>query len=250
MNHLIFILAGGDGKRMNSDLPKVLHNVQDLPMIIHVLKAAIQTNPYKIVIIVGKHYLQIKSTIDYYKIQNIEYVIQETPLGTGHAVMCCNHIILQNINSNVLILNADVPLIRYTTLLSFINNHSDVSVITTELDNPFGYGRIILDDNNDFLNIVEEKDCNEEEKFIKTINSGIYIFKSTLLNKYLSKISNYNAQSEYYLTDLLKIIKNHEKNTQFQMYNLDKKEQIQILGVNNKFQLHDIENKIKKFKKD
>tara|TARA_B100000900_G_C20574090_1_gene714574 strand:- start:720 stop:1472 length:753 start_codon:yes stop_codon:yes gene_type:complete len=250
MNHIIFILAGGDGKRMNSDLPKVLHSVNGLPMIIHVLDSAIQTNPLKIVIIVGKHYNQIKNTIESYNIFNIEYIIQENPMGTGHAVMCCNHVILQNINTNVLILNADVPLIKHTTLNHLIDNHNDVSLIVTDLDNPFGYGRIILDNNNDFLNIVEEKDCNDNEKKITTINSGIYIFKSTLLNKYLSKISNYNAQCEYYLTDLLKIIKNHEKNTHFQMYNLDKKQQIEILGVNNKEQLENIEKKFKKFKKD
>ena len=245
MNHIIFILAGGDGKRMNSDLPKVLHSVNGLPMIIHVLNSAIQTNPLKIVVIVGKHYNQIKNTIESHNIFNIEYIIQENPMGTGHAVMCCNHVILQNINTNVLILNADVPLIKHTTLKHFIDNHHDVSLIVTDLDNPFGYGRIILDNNNDFLNIIEEKDCNDNEKKINTINSGIYMFKTQYLNKYLSKINNNNAQHEYYLTDLLKIIKDFEKNSIFYLHKLDKKQQIEILGVNNKQQLENIEKKSK-----
>ena len=127
----------------------------------------------------------------------------------------------------------------------FIENHKDVSLIVTDLDNPFGYGRIILDNNNDFFNIVEEKDCDDNEKKITTINSGIYMFKTDYLNKYLSKINNNNAQHEYYLTDLLKIIKDFEKNSIFYLHKLDKKQQIEILGVNNKEQLKNIEKKSK-----
>lgn len=245
MSHIVIILAAGEGKRMKSDLPKVLHEVNNLPMIVHVIKTAEKTKPLKIVIIVGKHHLKIKECIQEYNIDNIEFFIQKEPKGTGHAVMSWkeqdNMII--NRNTSLLILNGDVPLIKYETILNLLNHHKDVSVIVSKISNPFGYGRILKDELGNFLKIVEEKDCTNEEKKINLINSGIYLFNFDIIDKYLFKIDNKNASAEYYLTDLLKIIKDSEKKVDFNLLELSMKENYQISGVNNQLQLANL-NKI------
>ena len=125
MNHIVLILAAGDSKRMKSDLPKVVHQVKNKPMIIHVIETAIATNPKKIIVIVGKHYKIIKECIESYKINNIEYVFQKYPLGTGNAIMQCKYLFLKNYNTNFLILNGDVPFIKRENnknQLNYLNN--------------------------------------------------------------------------------------------------------------------------------
>lgn len=242
MNHIVLILAAGDSKRMKSDLPKVVHEVKNKPMIIHVIETAIATNPKKIIVIVGKHYKIIKECIESYKINNIEYVFQKYPLGTGNAIMQCKYLFLKNYNTNFLILNGDVPFIKRETLERLLYNHINVSIIVTNLINPEGYGRIIKDSKNNFLKIVEEKDCSDMEKKVETINSGIYLFNSILLDKYLTKINNNNQNNEYYLTDIFKIIKYNENHIKFNLLQIELEDQYQILGVNNKNQLNYLNN--------
>lgn len=173
---ICIILAGGKGKRMCSDLPKVLHHVknpfnktQSYPMIIHILIKAIKLNIKRIFIIVGEYKDIIKSTIDEFIKNNlitepdiIEYVFQSEALGTGHAIKCTLPYIEKYNNDHALILSGDVPLISLNTLIN-LTKEEDNKLLITELDNPFGCGRIILEQ-NELSKIVEEKDCNDEEK--------------------------------------------------------------------------------------
>lgn len=237
---IITIMAGGLGKRMESNIPKVIHKLNNIPLIIHVINTALQLNPKKILIIVGKYKIEIEEEIKKYINQNIiekniEYIIQKEPLGTGHAIRCCINYFKNNINSNILILSGDVPLISKNTLLKFINSDKNISLLINEINNPYGYGRILLKNNN-FDKIIEEKDTNNTEKLINIVNSGIYYIKSELLVKYLPSINNNNKQNEYYLTDILEIIKNREK-ININLFLLEKNKNYEILGVNTKEQL-------------
>lgn len=232
-------MAGGLGKRMESKIPKVLHMINDKPMIVHIIEKAIKISPEKIFVVGGKFLPIIEYAIYIYKLTSyVTFVKQEEPLGTGHAIQCCKPFLEKYPNTNTLILSGDVPLIEINTLKILLNVKKCVKVLTAELENPFGYGRII--ENNDvFEKILEEKDCNDEEKNIKKINSGIYCFKTPVLCKYIMDIKNENKQKEYYLTDIIEIIKNNE-NTHIEQYVLPDYSSNQILGVNTKEQLLEI----------
>ena len=243
MKNIVVIMAGGLGKRMNIDesniLPKVLHKVKGKPMLLHVIETAISINPIDIYIIVGKYKDVIEKEIGNYNLsKKIKYVIQEEPLGTGHAIQCCLPI-LQNINSNVIILSGDVPLISKKTLENLININN-IKLMTTILDNPKGYGRIVEKDNK-FVKIVEDKDCDDFEREINKINSGIYSINSELICKYVMNLKNDNKQKEYYLTDIVEIIKENE-NIDIEMYNVPKEKQFELMGVNTIEQLNQLNN--------
>ena len=241
-NLIVVIMAGGLGKRMNSDLPKVLHCINGKPMLVHVIEQSLFLNPTKILIVVGKYKDIIISTIHKYidlvnKTNIIEFIYQEEPLGTGHAIQCCLPFIRDN--SVALILSGDVPLLQHDTLETFLQNNNDAKLMTTLLDNPTGYGRII-EDNNIFTKIVEEKDCLIKEKLVNKVNCGVYAFNTNLLCKYITKIDNNNSQGEYYLTDIIKIIKCNE-DIIIDTFDIPKKIQYQIMGVNTIEQLSELE---------
>ena len=243
MSNTVVIMAGGLGKRMNSDesnlLPKVLHKVKGKPMLLHVIETAISINPIDIYIIVGKYKDVIEKEIGNYNLsKKIKFVIQEEALGTGHAIQCCLPI-LQNINSNVIILSGDVPLISKKTLENLININN-IKLMTTILDNPKGYGRIVEKDNK-FVKIVEDKDCDDFEREINKINSGIYSINSELICKYVMNLKNDNKQKEYYLTDIVEIIKENE-NIDVEIYNVPKENQFELMGVNTIEQLNQLNN--------
>ena len=245
----VIIMAGGLGKRMNSELPKVLHKLHHQPMLVMIINKALKLEPNKILIVVGKYKDIIEKTInEYISSDKIEYVIQKEALGTGHAIQCCRDHLLEieldlmtphTEEGNVLILSGDVPLISTLTIIAMISKMSKyksrVSLITTDLENPAGYGRVI-EKNNCFEKIVEEKDCTQEERLVKKINSGIYLIDRTLLCKYLPYINNNNAQKEFYLTDIIEIIKNEAK-IPILLYPIPKFKQYEIIGVNTKEQL-------------
>jgi len=244
MNNIIVIMAGGLGKRMNSDLPKVLHKINGIPMIVNILMEVTQINSSKIYIIVGKYYEIIKKTISYYITNNnLQYIIQDQPLGTGHAIMSCRNELLKYDNYNVLILSGDVPLIKSNTMIKMLKNINKVRLMVTNIKNPFGYGRII-ESNNIFEKIVEEKDCNNKEQNINKINCGIYSFNSNILCKYLPMLNNNNSQKEYYLTDIIEIIKNNE-NLNIELFEISEDKQIEILGINTPEQLLELELAVK-----
>lgn len=241
MKTIIIIMAGGLGKRMNSDLPKVLHKVGNLPMLYRIIVEARKIIPSKILIVVGKYRQIIELTLkEYTNLNDIVFINQSEPLGTGHAIMCCRDYLLTNNlidNYKILILSGDVPLIQSSTILNMLNCNN-VKIMVVELDNPTGYGRI-LEIDNQFQKIVEEKDCLKEQVLITKINCGIYAFDSNLLCKYLPFIKNENVQKEYYLTDIVEIIKNNEA-INIDMYLIPREQQIEIIGVNTKEQLDNL----------
>lgn len=236
----VCILAGGEGKRMNSTLPKVLHLFKLKPMIVHVIEKSLELYPEKIIIVTGKHNNLIQKTIKefieekYYK--KLIFVIQETPLGTGHAISCT----LNSYHNDemVLILNGDTPNIS-TLLLQKFTNKEENRLLISEIEEPTGYGRILMNEKDEIQKIVEEKDASESEKQINKINSGIYYVKSQDLIEYVPKITNNNKQNEYYLTDIVELIVNDNKN--IKGYLIKKEENNLILGVNTIEQLNNLE---------
>lgn len=238
----VIIMAGGLGKRMNSTLPKVLHKIQDKPMLVHVIDRALELNPERILVVVGKYLPVISETLKEYNVlKHVEFVNQPEALGTGHAIQCCREQL--NNDANVIILSGDVPLIKTDTLREMITDLDCARIMTSIMDNPHGYGRVIEKDGV-FEKIVEEKDCNDEERKCTKTNAGIYAFKSKLLYKYLPYLSNDNAQNEYYLTDIVKIMKEHEK-VQIGVYNIPTERQIELTGVNTKEQLEELNIQLK-----
>ena len=231
---MISILAAGKGKRMNSDLPKVLHKIGNKTLIEHVIATANKLNSDKTIVIIGYKKEIIKKQLSHL---NIEYAIQNQQLGTGHAIKQCKKNI-KNLNGNILILSGDVPMITENTLMSLIQTHkknnSIATLISATIKNPSGYGRIKRDENNNFISIIEHKDANESELLIKEINAGIYIFDIKTLFDKLSEITNNNNQKEYYLGDVLQYI---DKN-KISIYNTPNFNE--ILGINNKEQLNEI----------
>lgn len=242
MNKLyITILAGGMGKRMQSDLPKVLHKVKGEAMIVRLLKQIIQLNPTKIIIVVGKAHELIRKEIASCIANNrIIYVIQPEPLGTGDAIKC----MLGELDDNVdnIILNGDSPMLKYETVndvYQYYHKKSSSFVISCiNIDNPTGNGRIILE-NDEIKEIVEEKDCSPDQKNITLVNCGIYICNAAILSKYIPTISNNNAQSEYYLTDLVKNCIDADQ--KINVYILPSDKQKEIYNINTKAQLEYIE---------
>ena len=231
----IIIMAGGLGKRMNSNMPKILHLLDDKPLLVHVLINANQLLPQNIYLVVGKYKNVIKEVLELYlNIDNVTFVEQEEPLGTGHAVQCVMPHLIDSKNK-VLILSGDVPFLS-TKTLHYLFIPSKVCIMSADIDNPTGYGRIIKE-NDRFVKIVEEKDCSESEKKIKTINTGVYSIDANILCKYLPQLNNDNAQNEYYLTDLFAMI-----NEEVEVIHLHKSKNFEISGVNTKQQLKDLEH--------
>jgi len=226
MSLSIIILAAGQGTRMKSNTPKVLHPISGLPMIYYSIKAAQSLSDDITVVLYHQAELIKKSINESFK--NIKFKIQDHKNfpGTGGAVM--------NIDTKyerVLVLNGDMPLITDEDLQPLISCKADIVMSVIELKNPSGYGRVIVE-NGEVEAIVEEKDCTNEQKSIKTVNAGIYLFKQDLLNRYLPKLSNENAQSEYYLTDIIKMAK--DDNLQIKPVWV---EEDAFKGVNSRFDL-------------
>lgn len=247
-NSVILIMAGGLGKRMNSQVPKVLHLINNKPMIVHVIETSLALKIYKIGIIVGKYYTLIKETIEQYIDKNIieskiTFIMQNEPLGTGHAIACCKKFLekMPNYIHNVCILSGDVPLITSKSINNLLNDTEFCNILIANIDEPSGYGRIVIE-NNKIIKIIEEKDCNEEEKQIKFINSGIYTFNIKVLLQYIDKIDNNNKQNEYYLTQLFEVfVKNYIPINYQIVENI-----LEISGVNDQQQLLILENYVKK----
>lgn len=208
MNNLkVVILAAGQGTRMKSDVPKVLHRVLDKTMVGYVIEASKEAGADEVCVVVGHQSAMVKNTIkDLY--DNITFAVQKEQLGTGHAVMQAGDFIK---DGNILVLCGDTPLITADTLKKLCDVHesndNSVTVVSMIEDDPTGYGRIIRE-NDSFAKIVEQKDANAAELAVKEVNSGVYIFKADALNKAFERLSNNNSQGEYYLTDTLEIIKN------------------------------------------
>lgn len=200
------ILAAGKGTRMNSDLPKVVHKCMGQPMVHYVIEAARIAGCEDVCAIVGYKADIVKAAIE----DKVDYAVQDEQLGTGHAVKCALDYI--GTCGSTIVLCGDTPLITGKTLKRLVNKHEQekngVTVLSAILGDSTGYGRIIRDKEGEFVKIVEQKDATDEEKAVKEINSGMYIFDSNALTKSLSMITNNNATGEFYLTDTIEIIRN------------------------------------------
>jgi len=228
-NVAVVILAAGLGTRMKSDKAKVLHEVQGRPMILYVVETAREIAGNDIVVVIGNQARKVRQIVS--QTAELRFAYQEKQLGTGHAVLCA----LQHIPAHcehVVILCGDVPLILPETIKELVEEHlhtrRDISLLAVELENPAGYGRILLDADKQVLGIIEEADATAEQKQIKLINTGIYCVRKQFLTDALPNISANNAQGEIYLTDIIAIgYKKHKKMGLIMCNNCQ-----QILGVN------------------
>jgi len=237
---VITIMAAGEGKRMNSTLPKVLHMFKEKPMLVRIIETSLSLNPEKIIVITGKHDILIKKTLELYlNTSKIIFVNQTDPKGTGDAIKYC--LPFYETGNKVLILNGDMPLINEKLLQRFIANDNKASILVAKFENSKGYGRIVYNELGDFAEIVEEKDCSDEQRNIQIINSGVYFIDGDLLQQFIPMIKSDNVQNEYYLTDIVKLIK---QNTPFSVktYLLDESENKYISGVNTAEELAHLEN--------
>jgi len=200
MNLDIVILAAGKGTRMQSSKPKVMQEFIGQPFLERVVNTARELNPNKIIPIIGYKADEIKN---YFLNEKLDFVIQQEQLGTGHAVIQA----IKEITSQfTLILYGDVPLINKELLfkLTDASKKTGIGLVTFDKRNPVGFGRIVRDENKQkIIKIVEEKDCNNAQKNITEINTGIMCVESNHLKKWLTKLDNNNAQKEYYLTDII-----------------------------------------------
>lgn len=230
----IIILAAGQGTRMKSALPKVLHKIAHKSLLAHVLDVAQQLGAHSTRVVYGHGGEQVKNALAHY---NVSWVLQDKQLGTGHAVDQAAPDIADN--QTVLILYGDVPLIQKETLIDLINAASNraLGLLTAHLNDPTGYGRIIRNASGDVVRIVEQKDASDEEKKVTEINTGMLALDSTQLKGWLKKLENKNAQGEYYLTDVIGMAAG-EGVTINTVHPAALKE---IEGVNNKQQLAQLE---------
>lgn len=199
------ILAAGKGTRMKSAHPKVVHKVCGKEMVNHVIDASIGAGVSETIVVLGHGSDEVKSVLN----SDVKTVYQEEQLGTAHAVLMAQDYIEDT--DTIVVLCGDTPLISSDTLVNFFeyhnNNGCSVTVLTAELEEPTGYGRIVRDGNGDLVKIVEQKDADEATLAIKEINSGIYCFSGADLKDALYLVGNNNAQNEYYLPDTIEIIR-------------------------------------------
>ena len=233
MNIHTIILAAGKGTRMNTNLPKVMQPLGGRSLVSYVISTA-QKSSKKITVVVGhqkellkKHLAEIDS--------NIQITSQDKQLGTAHAVKTVSHLIQDD--EKVLILYGDVPLISDKTIQSLINSKSKCTLLSMILSDPTGYGRIVFDEKNFALKIIEQKDASEEERNIKEVFSGIMMIDGSLLGPALDEINNQNAANEYYLTDLVEIL-----SAKGVKINCIQANPTELLGANNKQELHELES--------
>ena len=244
MELTIAIMCAGEGKRMKSNIPKVLHKFNNVPILVKIINECLDLEPKKILIITGKYDSLIKETLLEYlkeKYKKLIFVNQIVANGTGGAIKATLE--YYDHNENILILNGDMPLIKSDLLKKFLNKFQNAKLMVSQLENPAGYGRIIYE-NNKFVGIKEEKDCNEIERKVDIVNTGIYLFNSNILKKYIPKINNINVQNEYYLTDIVKIII-EDTTIIIDTYLVDNKDKYQTYGVNTREELYNLEKKYK-----
>ena len=252
MNLDIVILAAGRGTRMNSKIPKVLHQIGGNSMLSHVLNAARKLESERIHIVVGYGAEQIKTEFSYDK--ELQWALQADQLGTGHAVMqAMSRIDMKKPQKLVLVLYGDVPLTNFSTLSNLVQqaNENKLSLLTLVTENPAGLGRIVRNDLGEITAIVEEKDATEEQKQIKEINTGIMIIPATKLNTWLTSLGNNNAQGEYYLTDIVAMAAADdycaisamviENENEVQGVN----DKVQLAGLERQFQMNNAEQLLK-----
>lgn len=230
------ILAAGEGKRMKSSLPKVIHKICGTEMVNVVIDVMRSSGIGEVNVVVGKGADKVKEATSS---RNVVYSFQDKQLGTGHAVMCAEEF-LEGKKGTVAIFTGDAPLITEGTVKKLVSFHEDgnykATILTSIVDDATGYGRIVREKNNDVSKIVEHKDCNEEEIKINEINSAMYCFDIQALLESIKKLNNNNAQGEYYLTDVIGILKSQGEKIGALPVPFE-----ETMGVNSRIQLADAE---------
>ena len=238
----IIILAAGLGTRMKSATIKILHRAAGRPIIDYVLDLASELCPSPPVMVVGYQREAVQKAVG----ERARYAVQEQQLGTGHAVLQAAPAIEAAGNKRVLILSGDVPLTRQETLENLLQEHEQsgnaLTLLTMKLDDPAMYGRIVRDASGAVARIVEAKDADDEQKQIGEVNAGIYVFESEHLFDNLRNLSNQNAQGEYYLTDLLAVLRERGHRVGAMVV----EDPIEVLGVNSRADLAQVESEIQR----
>ena len=233
MSVAAIILAGGKGTRMKSDLPKALHPVAGRPMVEHVIRTVQTVGVSKIVIVVGHQAQRVQEALSDL---SVEFALQEPQLGTGHAVMQAAPL-LANFEGSFLVLNGDAPLLSTGSLEGLLEKHhqenAGLSLLTYEVADPMGLGRIIRDEQGRLLKIVEHKDANTTELSIHEVNPSNFLFNNELFD-FCSQLNNDNAAAEYYLTDVISLYRQANK-TVLAITGDD--ESKYMIGINDRYQL-------------
>ncbi|WP_410512956.1 bifunctional UDP-N-acetylglucosamine diphosphorylase/glucosamine-1-phosphate N-acetyltransferase GlmU [Paenibacillus sp. BR2-3] len=236
MKRMAVVLAAGQGKRMKSKLYKVLHPVCDKPMVGHVLDTVQATGCQRSIVIVGHG----AEAVQAYLGEKAEYVLQEVQLGTGHAVKQAKEL-LGNEEGTTIVICGDTPLVTTETLEGLMTLHEQrgaaATVLTAVMEQPAGYGRIIRGEDGGVLKIVEQKDCTAEEDAVCEINTGTYCFDNAKLFAALEKVTNSNNQQEYYLTDVIGILRSEGEI----VLGYQAKDAAESIGVNDRLALSEAE---------
>jgi UDP-N-acetylglucosamine diphosphorylase/glucosamine-1-phosphate N-acetyltransferase len=241
MYNCAIILAAGEGKRMKSSTPKILHKVCGREMVNVVIDVIKKAEINDINVIVGRGSDAVKEAT---KEREVTYSLQDKQLGTGHAVMCAKEF-LKGKKGTIAIFTGDAPLITEDTVKKLLIFHEEgnykATILTSVVDSPSGYGRVIREKSEEVLKIVEHKDCTEDELKVKEINAGMYCFDIEDLLKSLDKLDNNNAQGEYYLTDVIGILKNNGEKVGALPIPFE-----ETMGVNSRVQLAEAEKVMRK----
>ena len=223
------ILAAGKGTRMKSHKAKVLHEICGIPMILFVVEAAFSVVE-DVTVVVGHQGEAVKTALMSYK-KGLRFAFQKEQLGTGHAVLTALPEVPQAFDT-IAVLCGDTPLITSHTLKSLVETHQKgshpMTILGTRLDNPYGYGRVVCQDGNDAVAIIEESDANDHQRHIKTINSGTYCINRTFLKSVLPEIECDNVQNEFYLTDVVACAYKRKDPALF----IEAPDSVEVLGVN------------------
>lgn len=240
MGKYALILAAGEGKRMKSETSKVLHKVCGKEMVNHVIDIMREAGFEDVNVIVGRSKEQVMEKTSS---RNVSYSVQEEQLGTGHAVLCAKEF-LEGKEGTVAIFTGDAPLVRVETVSAMMESHEEgaysATLLTSVIDDPTGYGRIKRT-GTDVEKIIEHKDCSEEELNLKEINAGMYLFDAKELLNALALLKNDNAQGEYYLTDVIEIMKKNQLKVGAVITEFD-----ETRGVNSRVQLAEAEAILRK----
>jgi len=228
----IVILAAGKGTRMVSDKPKVLHTLAGKPLLQHVLDCALSLQPQQVCVVYGHGGEAVPQAMAQY---NARFLIQEPQLGTGHAVQQALPY-LEN-DSRTLVLYGDVPLIQHSTLHQMLQAGEGLVLLTVNLDDPTGYGRIVRNAESDVQSIVEQKDASPEQLKIEEVNTGIMLVPTAKLREWLGRLGNNNAQGEYYLTDIVAMAVQQG----VPVHTVQPAQRWEVEGINNKMQLATLE---------
>jgi bifunctional UDP-N-acetylglucosamine pyrophosphorylase/glucosamine-1-phosphate N-acetyltransferase len=238
---VVLILAAGEGTRMKSPIAKVLHTLCGKSMIRYVVDAVRSLAPRRIIVVVGFDADSVKAELDG---EGLEFVNQTERLGTAHAALMAGPL-LEGFSGTLLVCNGDTPLLSPDTLRRFVAFHRErraaATVLSAELIDPTGYGRVIRNSDGELLRIVEHKDATAEERSVHEINSGIFCFECEDLFPSLKMVDRRNVQGEYYITDVMEILRRKGKRTA--VYRCDDRKR--VIGINDLDQLRAAERMLK-----